>query len=94
MDNSKPTSKNDATTRFRKLIRDYRWIHLGLGLIGNTAFVIGSVFLFWSWAELPSIWLFVAGSSGMWIGSVGECIVKYEEAREKARAEGRQSVAR
>ncbi|MHA6717849.1 YrhK family protein [Sphingomonas sp. RS6] len=68
---------------FRQFIRKYQYIHLGLGLIGNTLFVVGSILFFErfsAWHHL-AIWLFVFGSCGMWIGSFGKAIVELERAR-------------
>lgn len=65
------------------LIRDYQWFHIGLGLIGNTSFVIGSILFFWEKFKQPAIWLFVVGSTGMLVASIGRAIVQYEEERER-----------
>src|SRR6476660_4599808 len=62
-------------------LRDFPWVHLGLGLIGNTLFVVGSVMFFWDSVKTLAIWLFVLGSLGMLIGSVGELLVRVEKHR-------------
>ena len=31
---------------FEKLVTDYQYIHLAIGIIGNTSFVIGSILFF------------------------------------------------
>ena len=62
-------------------VRDYQWIHIGLGLIGNLAFVVGSVFFLWPSTKQLALWLFIAGSCGMLVGSIGSAIVKYEHSR-------------
>lgn len=60
-------------------IRDFRWIHLGLGLLGNLAFFVGSIFFLWeSWMRVGT-WLFIGGSAGMLIGSIGEALVRWEK---------------
>lgn len=64
---------------FRAMVQQYQWIHLTLGLIGNAAFVVGSIFFLWDSWQQPAIWLFIMGSVGMLIGSIGSAIVKYEE---------------
>ncbi|MEX6506587.1 YrhK family protein [Jiella sp. M17.18] len=67
------------------LVRDYSWIHLGLGLLGNFCFVVGSVLFFKtfdSWYTL-AVSLFVIGSVGMFIGSLGELVKFVYERREK-----------
>jgi hypothetical protein len=67
-------------------VRDYQWIHLGLGLIGNLAFVVGSVFFLWPSTKQPALWLFIVGSCGMLVGSIGSAIVKYEHSRNQPSA--------
>ena len=62
-------------------LRDFPWVHLGLGLIGNTCFVVGSVLFFWPEVKTLAIWLFVVGSLGMLLGSVGELLVRIEKRR-------------
>ena len=70
----------------RALIHQYQWFHVATGLIGNTTFVIGSVFFLWKSWMLPGTWLFIIGSVGMLIGSLGNTIVTYE--RSKGRVPG------
>ena len=65
------------------LVSDYRWIHVTLGIIGNTAFFVGSIFFLYNSMEVPAVWLFITGSFGMLIGSIGEAIVNFEEKRIK-----------
>lgn len=60
------------------VIHDYEWVHICLGLIGNFAFVVGSFMFFSASTKQLALWLFVAGSSGMLIGSIGSAFVKYE----------------
>ncbi|MBO0903454.1 YrhK family protein [Jiella sonneratiae] len=70
------------------IVRDYAWIHLGIGLFGNFCFVVGSVLFFETfkaWHTL-AVWLFVAGSAGMFLGSLGELAKSLYERREKRRA--------
>lgn len=67
------------------LVRDFRPIHLGVGLFGNFCFVVGSVLFFETfkaWHTL-AVWLFVLGSAGMFLGSVGELAKSVFEARER-----------
>lgn len=73
----------DRRTLIGTLVRDYRWIHVTLGIIGNTSFFVGSIFFLYKSMETAAIWLFIAGSLGMLIGSVGEAIVNFEEQRIK-----------
>lgn len=67
------------------VVREYQWIHIGLGLLGNTCFVLGSVFFLHESLKLPGTWLFVVGSLGMLVGSVGSAIVRFEERRVRDR---------
>lgn len=60
------------------LVCDFSWIHICLGLIGNLAFVVGSCLFFSQSTKDVGLWLFVIGSSGMLIGSIGSALVKYE----------------
>lgn len=62
-------------------LRDFPWVHLGLGLMGNTMFVVGSVMFFWESVKTLAIWFFVLGSLGMLLGSVGELLVRVEKRR-------------
>lgn len=69
----------------RLVIRRYEGIHLTLGILGNTCFFVGSIlFLFPPWKD-PGVWLFIFGSAGMLIGSLGRAIVRYEERRQERR---------
>ncbi|MEF2551062.1 YrhK family protein [Aurantimonas sp. A2-1-M11] len=70
------------------LVRDFGYIHLGIGLSGNLLFVIGSVLFFKAfeaWYTL-AVWMFVIGSTGMFLGSLGELARTIYEAREKRRS--------
>lgn len=62
-------------------LRTFPWVHLGLGLTGNTLFVIGSVLFFWEGSKTLAIWMFVLGSLGMLLGSLGELFVRVEKRR-------------
>ncbi|MEE2951130.1 MAG: YrhK family protein [Pseudomonadota bacterium] len=74
------------------LVRDFGWIHLGIGLFGNFCFVVGSILFFKTFEAwyTVAVWLFVVGSSGMFVGSLGELAKSLYEAREK-RMEKRRS---
>ncbi len=45
------------------LVRDYSWIHLGIGLFGNFCFVVGSILFFKTFDSYYTlgVWLFVLG---------------------------------
>ncbi len=79
------TSSEHTTSREQRWIgtalRDFPWAHLALGLVGNTLFFAGSVMFFWETTKTLGIWLFVIGSLGMLLGSVGEVLVRIERRR-------------
>lgn len=62
----------------RTLVREYKWIHMGLGLLGNLAFVIGSVMFLYESLKQTGTWLFIVGSAGMLIGSLGNALIQWE----------------
>jgi hypothetical protein len=59
----------------------FPWVHLAIGLLGNTLFVIGSALFFWESVKTVAIWLFVIGSTGMLLGSLGELLVRIDKRR-------------
>lgn len=63
----------------QEFVTEYQWIHTGLGLIGNTCFFIGSIFFLWDSTQTLGVWLFIIGSGGMLIGSLGDMFVLAEE---------------
>ena len=68
-----------AYAALRRLVTNYEWIHTGIGLIGNTAFLIGSIFVLSESLRPAGTWLFIAGASGMLLGSIGRAIVDATE---------------
>ena len=82
------------------LVEDYGWIHLGLGMMGHAVFIAASALLLASNPlNLPMVsgsvdpgilgrWLFIVGSSLMFIGSFGELLVSlYSRRRRRRRAQ-------
>lgn len=61
----------------RLFVHKYRWVHLSLGLFGNTAFFVGSVMFLPSFAAWKTfaVWLFIGGSFFMLIGAIGQLLV-------------------
>jgi hypothetical protein len=63
----------------KTIVRDYGWIHLSLGLVGNVSFLAGSfLFLpaFETW-KTTGVWLFIIGASLMTIGALGRLLVSF-----------------
>jgi hypothetical protein len=61
----------------RTLVRDYEWIHVSVGLVGNFCFFVGSV-LFLPALErwkIAGIWLFIVGAFFMLVGALGRALV-------------------
>jgi hypothetical protein len=54
-------------------VQKYPWVHLGVTLLGNAAFIAGSV-LFLLEVRTTAIWAFLLGSTAMLLGSLGELI--------------------
>lgn len=52
--------------------------------MGNTMFVVGS-FFFYEGLKTIGLWLFVVGSFGMLVGSVGEFLICMEKKRHDER---------
>ncbi|MEU3240935.1 YrhK family protein [Streptomyces anthocyanicus] len=61
----------------RYLLQDFPFIHLIIGGFGNTAFLVGSVCFLFPSLERIALWLFVLGSLGMFVGSLGEVFVRH-----------------
>lgn len=70
---------------FYVLIKQYQWAHLVLGIAGNISFVVGSIFYLHESLKTPGTWLFIAGSTGMLVGSLGSAAVKLTEKRRRGR---------
>ncbi len=65
----------------RKFVHQRPLVHLGIGIFGNSTFVVGSVLFLWDRTEPAGVWLFILGSFGMLLGSVGEAVVRHEQHR-------------
>lgn len=71
-----------STRRVSRVVRDFPWVHLGIGLLGNAAFVVGSVLFFFKSVQTLAIWVFVVASAGMFVGSLGQLLVRIDRARD------------
>ena len=69
----------DPRTRAIRLAERLYWLHTTLGLVGNVAFVVGSVFFLFESLKTAGVWLFVVGSLGMLLGSIGQKVVQWED---------------
>jgi len=61
----------------RMIVHEYGWIHRGIGLFGNLAFVVGSVLFlpaFEPW-KVAGVWLFIIGAALMFVGALGQFLV-------------------
>ena len=69
----------------RVIVHDYDWVHMSIGVIGNAAFVVGSVFFLPSFEALKTlgVWLFIIGSALMLIGGVGQLMIRLEIPRKQ-----------
>ncbi len=72
------TTSNNLAARTRQFVKEFPYVHTGLGIIGNTSFFVGSIFFLWESTKLAGIWLFIVGAFGMMIGSMGEALRRYE----------------
>ena len=66
-------------------VRRYPQVHLGIGLIGNGVFFLGTV-LFMVKFETIGLWFFLIGTGGMFLGSLGE-VLRVKGARRLARTD-------
>jgi membrane-bound ClpP family serine protease len=74
----------------RRLVHEYEYIHLTIGILGNAMFVVGSVLFYKAFESLYplAVTLFVVGSSFMLTGSLGSAakkLWKYEKTDDESR---------
>ena len=67
----------DMPSTLKKLVQEFGWIHLSLGLIGNIAFFAGSILFLPALKAFKTVgvWLFILGSFLMMIGALGRFLV-------------------
>ena len=61
------------------------WFHTLLGILGNVAFVVGSIFFLFESLKTAGVWLFIIGSTGMLVGSLGQIVVRRTRRRRQER---------
>lgn len=62
----------------RRFARDYPEVHMSLGLFGNTLFFVGSIFFLFEALRVAGTWMFIFGSLGMLLDTVGAGLLKIE----------------
>jgi len=62
----------------RVFLRDYEWVHVSLGLLGNVIFLAGSILFLQPDRQHVATWFFVAGATGMLINSIGSALIAYQ----------------
>ena len=62
----------------RAYVKDNPWIHTVIGLFGNASFFVGSVFFLFESLQRAGVWLFIAGSLGMLVDSLGNAVARFE----------------
>jgi len=72
-------AENSLWKAIQLAIRHFSWVHLTLALLGNFAFLVGSVLFLWEPSKIYGVWLFILGAAGMFLGSVGNLIVWLEK---------------
>jgi YrhK-like protein len=70
----------------RRTAYEYPWFHRWMGAIGNTSFVVGSVFFLSKELQIIGTWIFIFASSGMMVDSFGEKMVKSESQQRRSAA--------
>ena len=80
-----PDDVSLTTHPVEELVQDYEWFHTLFGIIGNVAFVVGSIFFLFESLKTAGVWLFIIGSSGMLVGSLGQIVVRRTRRRRRER---------
>lgn len=70
-------STRSLRARFAALVEQFHWLHLTLGMIGNVSFFVGSVMFLFEPLKTAGIWLFIVGSFGMLMSTVGDAVVRH-----------------
>ena len=72
---------SDRGGTIRSFVKNNPWVHTAIGLFGNASFVVGSVFFLFEDLQRAGVWLFIVGSAGMLLDSVGNAIARLEARR-------------
>lgn len=64
------------TNALRELVREYEWMHLALGMLGNLLFFVDSVLFLFETVKVLDVWAFVVGSLLMLVRSVGNVLAR------------------
>lgn len=74
-----PKQTNSSTrameSRLLAVLEQFHWLQMTLGLIGNVSFFVGSVMFLFEPLKTAGIWLFIVGSFGMLMGTIGDVAV-------------------
>ena len=75
-----PRARPNASLRQRaiRFVEEFHWFHTALGLVGNVAFLVGSVFFLWEAMKTAGVWLFIVGALGMMLGAIGDAVAEME----------------
>lgn len=71
------TVKPGARRIVSATVRRYEWVHTGIGMAGNLTFFVGSLLFLREATQDAGVWLFIVGSAGMFVGSVGAAAVRH-----------------
>lgn len=85
---------NRPMAALRSLVHDYPWFHRWMGLVGNTLFVIGSVFFLFDGLVITGTWIFIGASLGLMLDSIGEKVTKHEDERRQRLTDARPGTGR
>lgn len=67
----------ELRARLVAFVEQFHWLHLTLGLVGNASFFVGSVLFLFEPLRTVGIWLFIVGSFGMLLGTIGDAVVRH-----------------
>lgn len=60
----------------QEIVEDYEWFHTMVGIFGNISFFVGSILFLFEPLKRWGTWLFIVGTFGMLVGSVGAALVR------------------